>query len=427
MKVGKKAIVQYFLLYLLLIMHGAVVWVLKYSLSYTVLGILCVLSLFFIYNYRGNISEREILLGIVLACLFVFSGLWNGESLSHGFNFKTLIQIYLNFLVSYAIIAVDRKSALTRLLKLTYVFAIISLIGYLICNIGGVDFLKSILPSYRYGESSRTYFGKYLFSILWGRFEVDGYTRNIGIYYEPGVYEIVINSSIFIILYMRRYLNLEDKAITRMLVVYILTIITTKSTTGYLGLAVILGGSILQKKENSYRRKILSIVAIGIALLFCDFVGNGSSSLIAVNILQKFQGVQLAGDYNYTSGAARMIPVRAAMMSMKENPILGIGSSRVENYVESIFGATGGTGNALFGMIATKGLFTTVVLLYMFLNPIWKTRQSNTVFFVFTFMVVNVAFAQAQIAYPSFVFISLIYYALTMESSDFFENVQEWT
>ena len=147
MKVGKKAIVQYFLLYLLLIMHGAVVWVLKYSLSYTVLGILCVLSLFFIYNYKGHISEREILLGIVLACLFVFSGLWNGESLSHGFNFKTLIQIYLNFLVSYAIIAGDKKSALTRLLKLTYIFAIISLIGYLICNIGGVDFLKSILPS----------------------------------------------------------------------------------------------------------------------------------------------------------------------------------------------------------------------------------------------------------------------------------------
>lgn len=226
---------------------------------------------------------------------------------------------------------------------------------------------------------------------------------------------------------MRRYLNLEDKAITRMLVVFILTIITTKSTTGYLGLAVILGGSILQKKENSYRRKIFSIVAIGIAVLFCDFVSNGSSSLISVNVLQKFQGVQLAGDYNYTSGAARMIPVRTAMMSMKENPILGIGSSRVGNYVESIFGATGGTGNALFGMIATKGLFTTAVLLYMFLNPIWKTRQSNTVFFVFTFMVVNVAFAQAQIAYPSFVFISLIYYALTMESSDFFENVQEWT
>ena len=122
-----------------------------------------------------------------------------------------------------------------------------------------------------------------------------------------------------------------------------------------------------------------------------------------------------------------MIPVRAAMMSVKENPILGIGSSRVANYVESIFGATGGTGNALFGMIATKGLFTTAVLLYMFLNPIWKTRQSNTVFFVFAFMVVNVAFAQAQIAYPSFVFISLIYYALTMESSGSFENVQEWT
>ena len=413
MKVEKKAIVQYFLLYLLLIMHGAVVWVLKYSLSYAVLGILCVLSLFFIYNYKGHISEREILLGIVLACLFVFSGLWNGESLSHGFNFKTLIQIYLNFLVSYAIIAVDKKSALTRLLKLTYVFASISLIGYLICNIGGVDFLKSILPSYRYGESSRTYFGKYLFSILWGRFEVDGYTRNIGIYYEPGVYEIVINSSIFIILYMRRYLNLEDKAITRMLVVYILTIITTKSTTGYLGLAVILGGCVRRHRSACET--------------FCDFVSNGSSSLISVNVLQKFQGVQLAGDYNYTSGAARMIPVRTAMMSVKENPILGIGSSRVENYVESIFGATGGTGNALFGMIATKGLFTTVVLLYMFLNPIWKTRQSNTVFFVFAFMVINVAFAQAQIAYPSFVFISLIYYALTMESSDSFEYVQEWT
>ena len=59
MKVGKKAIVQYFLLYLLLIMHGAVVWVLKYSLSYAVLGILCVLSLFFIYNYNRIEMEKQ--------------------------------------------------------------------------------------------------------------------------------------------------------------------------------------------------------------------------------------------------------------------------------------------------------------------------------------------------------------------------------
>lgn len=73
MKVEKKAIVQYFLLYLLLIMHGAVVWVLKYSLSYTVLGILCVLSLFFIYNYKGHISEPGNIArdSFWLVCLFL--------------------------------------------------------------------------------------------------------------------------------------------------------------------------------------------------------------------------------------------------------------------------------------------------------------------------------------------------------------------
>lgn len=412
MIVRKRAVIQYILLYFLLIMHGAIVWVLKYSLSFISLGIVGAISILIIYKYKARISQQVTLLAIILGVLFVLSGFWSGESLSHGFNFKTLIQIYLNFLISYAIIAVDKENCLTRFLKLIFVFTVISLIGYFVSNIGGVNLLKSILPAYRYGTSSRTYYGKYVFSILWGSFETDGYKRNIGIYYEPGVHEIILNSAIFVLVFMRKYLNLKDSTVSWMLIIFIVTLITTKSTTGYIGLAVILIGVVLSKKDTMLRTKIVKVVVIGLFLIIADYIGNGTDSIISVNIIHKLQGVQIGGKYNYTSGSARMIPVNIALRSIKENFVLGIGTLRYEHYVESIFGISGGTGNALFGMIASKGLVTTLLLLLMLFEPFWKSHPSKVMFVVFIFMVLNVSFAQAQISYPSFVFISVASYSL---------------
>lgn len=407
MKIQKRALIQYLLLYIILIMHGAIVWATKYALSYPALILVGFLAVIVIYKYRIVIPQWLCLSAIMLGILYVMSGVFAGETLSHGFNFRTLIQIYLNFLVAYAAISVDRDGCMTRFIRLVFFFAVISLIGYLICNLEGVNTLKSVLPSYKYGTSSRTYYGKYLFSVLWGQFEQDAYTRNIGIYYEPGVYEIVLNCSIFILIYMRKYLKINDKAVIRMLSVFMITLVTTKSTTGYLGLAAILFGVILLRDKTKLRTRLISLAVVLIGILVIDYFSNEDSSLLSIYVIQKLQSVELSDSYNYTSGSARMIPVRIALQSLKENPFFGIGTSRVENATASVFGATGGTGNALFRMISSKGLMATVLLLYMLFRPAWRSRQSNIVFWVFAFMVLNVSFAQAQITYPSFVLIAI--------------------
>lgn len=407
MKIRKSAIIQYTLLYLLLIMHGAVIWAIKYSLNYLALILIGMIAVIVIYKYRIAVPQWLFLSAIVLGVLYVLSGLRAGESLSHGFNFRTLIQIYLNFLVAYAVISVDREKCMTRFIKMVLFFTVISLVGYAICNLGGVNILKSILPSYKYGMSSRTYYGKYFFSILWGRFEEDGYTRNTGIYYEPGVHEIVLNSAIFILIYMKKFLQFKDKDITRMLTVFVIALVTTKSTTGYIGLAAIFAGAILSRNETKLRTRTLGFVVVFAGLVVTDYITNGTNSLLSVYLIQKLQGVRISEGYNYTSGSARLILVRIALESLKENPFLGIGTSRVETAVENVFGATGGTGNALFGMIASKGLVVTLLLAYMLFRPMWRTRQSNVMFLVFVFMVLNVSFAQAQIIYPSYVLIAI--------------------
>lgn len=153
----KSTILQYTLLYLLLIMHGAVIWVLEYSLNYVALCSVGIFALIIGLKYGLRIPHDQIFIAIIFGVLFVFSGLFAGESLTKGFNFRTLIQIYLNFLVCYAAIAVDEEKCLTRYIKLLAFFTMISLIGYTVCNAGGLSMLESVLPSYRYGVSSRTF------------------------------------------------------------------------------------------------------------------------------------------------------------------------------------------------------------------------------------------------------------------------------
>ncbi|GEM_PF-3837465 len=409
MKKKLTAAVQYLLIYLMLIMHGAVVWAIKYADSFLALlavMVVCVV-VYSVFNLRFSLSY--ILMFALLAVLFCLSGIFSGDSIWHGFSFKTLLQIYLNFIVSYGIIKIDTEYCLTRFIRLVLFFTVISLVGFAFCNLGGLSLLKRILPVYRYERSTRIYYGKYLFSILWGEFEPNAYQKNIGIYYEPGVHEIVLNCALFVLLFLKKYLRFSRKAYFCILFILVAAVITTKSTTGYIGLVLILVTEALFHRKSITGLMIFVLLAVLAFGVLVDYVLRGADSIVAVHLIQKLQDVSFDGTVR-SSGSARLVPIRIAMLALKKNPLFGLNTTKVEYLTFQFFGAAGGTGNALFGMISTKGLLAVALLMYMLFVPMLGNKAvSPFVFFTFFLMVINVSCAQAQVAYPGFVLVALFY------------------
>lgn len=66
-------------------------------------------------------------------------------------------------------------------------------------------------------------------------------TRNCGFYTEPGVYQIVLNSTLYILLFWKEKLMISsEKKYRKILLVIIAAIIACQSTTGYLALLLII-------------------------------------------------------------------------------------------------------------------------------------------------------------------------------------------
>lgn len=409
MIINKKTIVQYMAIYLLLIMHGAVVWSTRYEAHF--LPLLCIMgvTILFTLSYGAGFPDSKlILLMIVYGFFFMMSGCIYSQSIMHGLNIKSLLMTYESALLANFAYRIDRHKAATRCVKMITFFVAISLVLYFYGLCGGVDTLKNTFPMYHAASGTRVYYGKYVYSILSSKYEADGYTRNIGIFYEPGVYQIVLNAAIYILLYCEECVDIEPKKRIRYLVVLIIAVLSTRSTTGYLGMGILFLG-ILFKRRNRETQRVACMILLVTAVLLCDYLANGDKSILQVYVLGKLEGITTGESYySKSSGGARMIMFSICLGALVQNPVFGIGTESVETQVEALFGNKSGTGNALCGDIAKKGLVTTSILLYSLFHKIWVNRRDRGAFFIFVAMYINATFAQSQICYGLFWFIAFL-------------------
>ena len=202
------------------------------------------------------------------------------------------------------------------------------------------------------------------------------------------------------VLFMRDRISLTDKAVARYLIVLLITLITTKSAAGYVGLFAVIIGTLLKRKE----RKDIIIVVIMIAAftyLIYNYYTQGSNSILEKYFFGKFVETQKRS-LTLSSGGARLVAMQMGWKAAISHPF-GIGYLNWENQLFELYGTKFGTGNALFTQLGTRGFIAFFISLYLAIEPAWKRRKSWLEFMIYIFLFLYITIVQAKILYPAIV------------------------
>lgn len=390
MKVNIRNLSQFILVFLMVMMHGAVYWSVNFQESYIAIFAVILLDLVIAARYLGSIPTWFLVYCVATAACYFLSAFTNGIGLSTGLNIKTALILDMNILTVLVAYRMDRSRALRLFVLIVTFFAAFSLVFYFTTLVIGKDSIARFFTYYSWG---RGHYVNPLYS-----FTKDD--RNYGIFYEPGVYQIVLNTALYLLLFARDKLQLSNRVYNFSFIVLIVTVITSGSTTGYLNLAFILLGMVLLKGKSGIQRRVGYICGIFILMLATDYIVNGDDSLISTYVLSKIFETQLttsAVNYN-TSGGARLFIFSLAIEALKSNPLFGLGANYVSDAVSTEFYSGFGTGNGLCAMIASKGLVTTAITIAPFLYMAYKNRSSGIQYLVLILVYFNTVAAQSSFA-----------------------------
>ncbi|MEK3766890.1 O-antigen ligase family protein [Solibacillus sp. FSL K6-4121] len=153
------------------------------------------------------------------------------------------------------------------------------------------------------------------------------FPMNFGLFWEPGAYQTFINLALFFQMFILRELKYKY------ILVYLLTVFTTFSTTGYLGAAIILIAFFFSNRmilDN--RKKILAIILTGLVLSFIISY-NYLPDIIKFKVFGKLEAI-LNSDLaiensSYTSTTIRTDSIKYPLFMAFENPFFGVGFSNL--------------------------------------------------------------------------------------------------
>lgn len=397
LKVKRTAIVQYSLIYLMII------WETTYLYRLYIKPILIVPTLILLAAIvcNGKLrDDRAILMSVYLLFAVIFMRLYQG-----GVGLETWLRWSALIAITVIAIRVDLENFIVRFLNITYVLAGISIIGWLVTQVN-YSLVQKVLPfTFFLGRNIFTGVSAYIHGLF--LFSVNEWhiTRNLSIFSEPGIYQMLLNSAVFIILFMEKYYDVPKKRLNRMLVVLLLAIATCQSTTGYIGILVIVLGYLFEKNSVQQRKyQILGIILVGLIALILDYSIRGSESLINTVVLEKlFTEDSFAIDLEASTGKYRWGTILICLNSMLSKP-LGIGYDNLrvlmleeEGLVAAQIMCTG----------AAMGVCTFVVILWWIFKPVLKMNTSIIFKVVYVFLYFNSALAQSSELYGVLIMIPL--------------------
>ena len=394
---------QYVLLYLVYMLNDSFLYK-NYISRYN-------LVIFVILVFLTIIVKRKCPLFIWGFLAFSLASVVIVRILQGGVGLDAWLRWAVPILLVYYAFSIDKDQFLHRWVKLVVVMSVISLIFWLGCQIDA-DLIRKLLPThYSVGQSvlywtsstSAVYQAEYgdgllLYAVR--NFELD---RNNGVFSEPGLHQMVLNATLFMLLFMKDRLEITSKQQMKYSVVLLITLITCKSTSGYLSFVVIIMMFVMQKNraeaQNKYR--IISVALIGVAVLLVEYSVNGTNSLLYTQLLNKIFSngtITISAD----SGMWRMMTISTAWSSMLRNP-LGIGYDNA-----SVLLVSGSSGAQIFLMGAALGIIPFLVFQAWTWYPVLKSRLINILGKIaFMFMFYNSMLAQSKEFYSVFLIFTI--------------------
>ena len=406
LKVRKSMLMQYILIYIMILTPGsclfAIYW--KSDVKYITLLLLYIILFFSNKKYRCKYS---ILFVLFLLLVTLFTRLLNG-----GAGISSWIELAICILSTQFAICCDKNKFLSRWIKVVCFFASISIIFWLIFCIA--PNLLNNWPAATYftqaigSKGYETYWhGKGL--IFYSYLEIHP-KRNCGIFTEPGVYQIVLNSTLFVLLFWRDKLCITSfRKYRRCVAMILVALVTCQSTTGYIGMLLILLFFYFIKVDISVysskiKRFVLVMIVIGLIFIFTDYLNNGEQSILYLQVINKLFSDNSGGiDLSNSSGIYRLGTILVSISVIIKHP-LGIGYDAFQS-VKNEFG-TGLVAASFVSFAAIYGIIPWIITLgYVFKPALYKEKLSLAILFIALF--INTTLAQTHLLYPALLMMPL--------------------
>lgn len=347
----------------------------------------------------------------VLLFFILFTRLNNG-----GAGISILFTFIVPILATACAVAYNGEFFLSRFVKLVTFLAAVSLIGYTI----GLT-VPSLWEQLTYGflngsedrfyisgtvyESTRYYsHGLVLYSMAGNR-----YSQNMGIYTEPGVYQVVLNTAIFALLFMPQFFeNWTEKDKIRSLVICLIALITTQSTTGYIAI-LIMGCSYVASRESdiTIRRRFINGLYLGILVLCIDYMFRGDESFIYTSIIGKlFTNINGSRVFSLNAGTGRYrtTTIITCLTIMFRHP-LGVGYDALMSFLTEY-----DVGAIILMSGAALGVGELLSVLLWIHYPVFRYLERRLSAVIFMLLYLNTTLAQTNQFYPALICIPIFLY-----------------
>lgn len=297
-------------------------------------------------------------------------------NISNGFHTNDLIiwgvQVFL-------ILVMESNMSFKRFIRLFTILMIFEAGISLICFIWG-DVLEMTLPLVKLEyNSANGFYCSPFYTLGWANIPV--FHRNAGMFNEPGSHQIFLNFALLFLINDDEHFRLSRWKYRVSLFILLSAILTTKSTTGYMCLGVIIVATIMKKRGSTPKGKT---IFLALFLLIVLYVVELRTGVIRTKI---------AGRYAGGSFMTRQNDMLAGYSIAYQNFLFGIGMfSDKASEILSGYGVKNiSSGMALFA--ARNGLIVTGVWLVAMWKKIKYHFNYGNLFvlccFIFYLMCVN--------------------------------------
>lgn len=347
-----------------------------------------------------RISKNVMLVASLLLILTLITHILNDDM------GKYLLVYSFTIVVSVAYVgAFDFDEFKDSYIRVMYVIALISLVGFSVCL--AIPAVEKVFYVHSSSGIDYTYwiiFVKKIASIHLAT------PRNYGMFWEPGAYQTFLNLALLLEIF-------NEKSSFKRIFVFIIAILTTLSTTGYLAMAVILLLPVVKKKVvNKKIRNIIISIIICITLVVLispDFLNIvfGKVNGLFLNKGELSQNISGSAKIRYYS---LIKPIEVFI----ENPFFGVGYKGViEKTWDFVYGMPTCT---FINWFAMYGFFYGVVMFAGLIRFAIKISHYNRIAFAFSLLgLLIVMISENYVNAP--IFFILVFYGFSFDKMSIWE------
>ena len=388
-----KVFLHYIYIYILIIFQGSIFFKNYQDLFY--IGTFLFFGIYILLK-RKKIDKRYFTGLFILTVLLFFTSLITGGSL----GVPSILNILSRYLLIYIIYDYNKDQFCNRYVLLVSWLSGISLVLFFV-QIINIDYIKNIFPVII--NSGHRYYGQFIYTLA-----PDHTNKNVGLFAEPGLYQIVLCAALYILLFMNQKLTLGRNKKIACFITLSIAVISAQSTTGYISVIILVMFYLLKKETD---RIYLKWIVIGITVFLIFDVQKGELGLIYQNFINKLFSESGEFDVTVSTGAARYYSMLADIRVANKYPF-GVGFDNYSNLWRSFLLHPIADKASCVGItysLATVGYISTFYTLGFYLWLINRNFSDIYMKMAYIILFLNISLAQPGIRFPALMILTLIH------------------